>query len=261
MAESDTSDTIDYEAEEFSESPTVRGRGRGSRARGRGGRGRARGRPRGRGGVSRGRSRGRGSQRGRGGSRLHADDRRRVEERREQRKAKAQELVRNMSAERLRDIVTQMVEREPGLVFDLCEVPGGSPPGDPPAGEPSQTPSWCKCNHCREMPTDIERKCCDCLPNNCIANRPEMDTLVLDPIVLALGNGYHRDMLGRHRQPVEEYHSHMRHSAYRNFTLWRHGRLGQGVRRVVPSCCVWQIRTHFPDPTHTYTGFQAHRLA
>ena len=88
-----------------------------------------------------------------------------------------------------------------------------------------------------------------------------MDTLVLDQQVLALGNGYHADMLGRHGRPVEDYHRSMRHAAYRNFTLWRHGRLGQGNRRVIPSCCVRRIRDTYPDNTNTYTRFLPNRLA
>lgn len=88
-----------------------------------------------------------------------------------------------------------------------------------------------------------------------------METLVLDAQVLALGNAYHRDMLGRYGQPVEEYNKSMRHSAYRNFTLWQHGRLGEGVRRVIPSCCVWRVRDAFPDLHGVYTGFVPGRFA
>ena len=34
-----------------------------------------------------------------------------------------------------------------------------SPDPNPPSRGPQHhTPSWCRCNHCREMPTDIEKK-------------------------------------------------------------------------------------------------------
>jgi P2X purinoceptor 7 len=82
-----------------------------------------------------------------------------------------------------------------------------------------------------------------------------MDRICLDPEVLAIGQAYYRDMLGRHRQHMEDYNKTMRHSGYRNFTLWRHGRLGAGVRRVIPSCCVRRIRDTFPSASGTYTGF------
>ena len=52
----------------------------------------------------------------------------------------------------------------------------------------------------------------------------------------------------------------MRHAAYTQFVLLAHGRLGAGVRVVVPSCCVWKIRTTFPDASGTYTGFIASKL-
>lgn len=87
-----------------------------------------------------------------------------------------------------------------------------------------------------------------------------METLVLDQQVLAIGNQYNRDMLGRHGQPVDDHNQSMRHAAYRNFILWRHGRLGAGERRVIPACCVRRIRQVFPDSMNQYTGFLPNRL-
>ena len=53
----------------------------------------------------------------------------------------------------------------------------------------------------------------------------------------------------------------LRHAAYRQFVLWRHGRLGTNIRRVIPSCVVVRIRDKFPSASAVYTGFQVSRLA
>ena len=50
---------------------------------------------------------------------------------------------------------------------------------------------------------------------------------MLDPAVLALANLYRGEMLAagqRHDNDAR------RHDAYRQFVLWRHGRLGSGIR-------------------------------
>ncbi len=46
--------------------------------------------------------------------------------------------------------------------------------------------------------------------------------------------------------------------AYRNFTGWVHGKLGIGVRKVIPACTVLKIRDKFPEEDgRLYVGFIA----
>ncbi|XP_060600332.1 uncharacterized protein LOC132753813 isoform X2 [Ruditapes philippinarum] len=124
----------------------------------------------------------------------------------EKRKEEMKGIIARVDEHKLRELVLNIIEREPGLIFDLCEAAGDGNGGDRPDPK-TQTypvPSWCKCNSYRAMPTDLKNKCCGCLPRNCIAARPQMDRIVLDLEVLAIGNRYYRDMLGRHSQRVED---------------------------------------------------------
>lgn len=86
----------------------------------------------------------------------------------------------------------------------------------------------------------------------------EMNLLVLDPMVINLALQYRNDFFGINEQLDN---NAMRHGAYRQFILWRHGRLPQGARRVIPSCVVTRIRQLFPSATGHYVGFLPARLA
>jgi hypothetical protein len=68
-------------------------------------------------------------------------------------------------------------------------------------------------------------------------------TIVLDELVLEVAARHRDNVLAQ--PPDPDYNRDIRHTAHRQYILWRHGYLGAGKRRVVLSCCVWRIRGKF----------------
>ncbi|KAI8519209.1 hypothetical protein Bbelb_024660 [Branchiostoma belcheri] len=89
----------------------------------------------------------------------------------------------------------------------------------------------------------------------------EIDLYILQRGVLRLNRDTRNDVLAlqEDQEPGAD-HREFRHAAYRQFVVWQHGRLGEGNRVVIPSCCVWRIRDEFPDVNGPYTGFRVNRL-
>ena len=84
--------------------------------------------------------------------------------------------------------------------------------------------------------------------------RDAFGMLVLDERVLALADRYRADLLaGVVRLNNEGRH----HAAYHQFTLWWHGRLGKGDRRVISSCCIWRICDRYPSVDGLHRRFVA----
>lgn len=124
-----------------------------------------------------------------------------------------------------------------------------------PSGQPSTShafPSFCVCGHCREMPTDRERVCCKerriCRSETKAFENIYVDSDNLSTAIRSLADTYVFT-------PVYDNRA-MRHAAYRQYIMWQHGHLGKGHRKVIPSCCVWKVRKHYPSPNGQYTGYK-----
>ncbi|XP_055954727.1 uncharacterized protein LOC126809741 [Patella vulgata] len=79
------------------------------------------------------------------------------------------------------ELLIDITERQPGLIFDICDrlaIPARDTTVTSP---PPQTtnPSWCTCNNCQEMPTDREKLCYRLLPQNCLSLRPVIPSCIV----------------------------------------------------------------------------------
>ncbi|CAL9705809.1 unnamed protein product [Knipowitschia caucasica] len=210
--------------------------------------------------TSQGRGRGRGQgprHAGYAAVNLYEDDLARVQELITQRRNFERALIQNLSPEQCRDVLTKAVDGDPGVLFDI--ITNNAPPERNTSTE--NPPPWCRCAHCREMPTDVEKKCCLHPPELCISTVAHVETYIIQRGVLRLA----RRLWNEFRAMVDgsdpgEDNRQFRHAAYRQYVAWQHGRLGAGRRVVIPSCMVWRIRDTFPDPNGNYTGFIPRRL-
>lgn len=165
--------------------------------------------------------------------------------------------IESLSLQQCQDLLGRCLLRDPSLIFDIMAT---APPSDPPGQGPNK-PEWCVCMKCREMPTDVERKCCGQPPQHCISLLPHADIYILNEGVLRLARRIWNDIRAREDPPNPgEDNKQFRHVAYRQFVVWQYGALGRGNRIVIPSCCVWKIRDKYPDPHNHYVGFIPRRL-
>ena len=149
------------------------------------------------------------------------------------------------------------LERYPSLASEWkAEGDGGSVPMEPPV----EPPRWCHCSQCRPQNTPEEEICCRKNDGPCITlTSEEFTDVCLNPHVLDVVIRDKNDLYGRNDNSSDN--KTLRHTAYRQYVLWRFGRLGVGNRVIVPSCAVWKIRDQFPSTDGQYKGFcRAQRL-
>nr|XP_034316166.1 uncharacterized protein LOC105320755 [Crassostrea gigas] len=169
-----------------------------------------------------------------------------------------QERIEGLSLDSMRIAILNAYYQQPSFIFRVLEATNHpsnpvNPPSSPIPPSPQDIPSWCRCTHCREMPSEVEKRCCNQIPRNCHSRLLDFQNVVLDPLVLEVAMRYRNDMLA---QPQDlDYSRCHRHTAYRQYILWLHGYLGVGNRQVIPSGCVWAIRDRYPDPSGQYVGF------
>lgn len=130
-----------------------------------------------------------------------------------------------------------------------CDGTGDDMPSDPPNNGNSL--SWCICGRCRNMEHPNENVCCRKSP--CITTIDSFEMLVLQRDVLSVAIVHRSDTFGD--DPEYTLRSY-RKAAYCQWSLWQHGYLGRGNRRVIPSCVVWAVCEKYPDPDGQYLGFR-----
>ena len=113
-------------------------------------------------------------------------------------------------------------------------------------------PAYCTCGNCRVMPTTKEQVCCKD-KKLCKAKSNTFYNICLESDNLATAI---RNMADTYIFTPTYDNRSMRHAAYRQYIMWQHGHLGKGHRKVIPSCCVWEIRKYYPSPNGQYTGYK-----
>ena len=112
---------------------------------------------------------------------------------------------------------------------------------------------WCVCNVCVDMASEEENKCCG--KRACVTSYEMFRNVVLDREVLNIAIRARCDI----RAEVAEFEMNSyRKAAYRQYILWKYGKLGKGNRRVCPSCVVRLVRQTYPAPDGEYMGFRRH---
>ena len=167
------------------------------------------------------------------------------------------ELLERLSAEQMTSCLRTACASSTTVYCMVCAMANMTAPESNEQHYDDGDTDWCKCGRCREMPTVEERLCCRRTPGSCVTQNNEYRRVVLDRAVLLVTLMYRNDLFALIDEPTI---NELRHTAYRQYVLWKYGHLGRGNRVVVPSCSVWCIRDCYPSLNGIYTGYRPRRL-
>lgn len=120
-----------------------------------------------------------------------------------------------------------------------------------PLPGPSQQPEWCICGVCQIMPLEVENKCCK--KRTCVTCYEMFNNICIDREVLTLAIRARFDIMA---EEADYSSNSFRKASYRQFCLWKYGKLGHGNRRVLPACVVRMIRQAYPAADGHYMGYR-----
>ena len=86
----------------------------------------------------------------------------------------------------------------------------------------------------------------------CVTSYVMFNTTCLDREVLQLAIRARCDI---HADEPDYSTQSYRKAAYRQYTLWKYGKLGRWNQKILPSCVVTTIRQAYPAPDGNYMGF------
>lgn len=161
-----------------------------------------------------------------------------------------QEFVSKMSPQDKDKLLIRLLSQGRGSIeFAANMLSEGDPEPAPP--EPENAGPWCVCGVCRRMPSEEENVCCK--KRTCVTSYVMFNTICIDREVLQLAIRARCDI--RADEPDYSTQSYLK-AAYRQYTLWKYGKLGRGNRKILPSCVVLSIRHGYPAPDGNYMGFR-----
>lgn len=82
-----------------------------------------------------------------------------------------QAFIEEMTDEERKELLLKAGEKHPSLFMQIIDG-HHAPHGGFHPQPTDQTPSWCSCLRCRDMPTQAERICCGRPPNQCQSQLP-----------------------------------------------------------------------------------------